>query len=275
MGDVNLKKRPLEHVSHGSRVHKPFRSPLKTTPPNALTHSPVNTPHHQAHAAPLLRHKPHSQPGTPSTPAAPHATLQLSTLRNQISALSQSLKIRASPRNSELESLILKWRSAARAAAEVLFDSAREKVRDSGGMRGMRAREEEREKRHQAWEEEAREEEQRKADEALQSSEGEDDEDEEDQDTGSGNVRLSRKEQRETRNEAKRDMRAAIQTRREEASSAGAEEWESAEREDRNQKNVWAAEEDEDSFTIDIMLRAMNVDLNVIGYDTVHQKWAD
>ncbi len=66
--------------------------------------------------------------------------LQLSKLRQSLDTAQQALKIASSSTDTELETLITKWKTASREAAEEVFRGARDRVDNMGGMGAWRER---------------------------------------------------------------------------------------------------------------------------------------
>lgn len=71
--------------------------------------------------------------------------------RQEIDTLQHALAIVSSPKGAELDALALKWRRAARLAAEEVFAGARDKVNRMGGVGAWRERESERRGFGSAW----------------------------------------------------------------------------------------------------------------------------
>jgi Swi5-dependent recombination DNA repair protein 1 len=78
-------------------------------------------------------------------------------IRRENEQLRQALTILDSSKDTELENLIVKWRSAARLAAEEVYGSARDKVNRMGGVEGLREQERQTKELRQQWEDEDRE----------------------------------------------------------------------------------------------------------------------
>jgi Swi5-dependent recombination DNA repair protein 1 len=156
-------------LSAGSTLKKPFRSPLLNRPPGS-TPAPqkFNLPAPPApttaeKCAPLTKEETPIKPVSTAPPLrtprpvrrslfqTPSADPELSAAQKQHSALlsqirsakqswetvSQALTLEASPEgDEELRASIIKWRIAARAAAEALFGIAGDKVNAMGGPGG-------------------------------------------------------------------------------------------------------------------------------------------
>jgi Swi5-dependent recombination DNA repair protein 1 len=154
--------------------------------------------------------------------------LELSHLRTTLDTAQQAVKISTSAIDAELESLIHKWRTASREAAEELFRGARDRVNKMGGVG--------------AWRERSRQ---------QQGGWGDDNDEGEKNEDGSELTPA----QREAREAMMEEMKA--------------------EREKYGEKKEEVVEEkDDESFTMDMMLRQLNVEPDMIGYDKASQRWA-
>ncbi|KAF2091259.1 hypothetical protein K490DRAFT_62580 [Saccharata proteae CBS 121410] len=281
-------------------LKKPFKSPFKTpsknTASNANTAStqpadfatpatapPANTPLRQTTTLPTTstptphpsfqpspsqpRHRP---PPPPSSALAPllarettrqrHLSRTISSLRSTNDTLSQALALATSTTDVELEALIVKWRDAARAAAEEVFAGSRDRVNGMGGVGAWR----ERERRQREFREGGFEDEGPAGGQAGGGSESESEEEEEE---GLGTEELEgRKMVRERRREARREAEREREWRR--------EEWEE-EKKAAEAVNPRVEEEgrDDDSFTMDMMLKTLNIELDIIGWSKTQQRW--
>ena len=255
-----LKRRRIVQSSPG--LSKPFKSPLKKPlqpkQPNQLTTpttDPVQAkPHPLKEASDAYSSPDHkisnsaSKPLTPASPLndSPHKSYQtqLSTLQKQHTALltrlsavrskletsTQALQIERSPRDAQLQDLIIIWRSASRAAAEEVFKGAKDRVNRMGGVKGLKDRERERKERDRenawGW----------------------------DGDAGDGG------------GEGEEAKEGAL----------GREEWEVEERNENEEGQEEEDDVDEDGgYTMDMMLKSLNVELGVIGFDKDAQRWID
>jgi Swi5-dependent recombination DNA repair protein 1 len=170
---------------------------------------------------------------------------QLSKLRQDLDAARQALRIESSDSDADLEALIVKWRRASREAAEEVFKGARDRVNRMGGMKGMR----EREKWRREWEREGEEEDRRKVmDETGVGDEVEDERED---------VREAKVEEDEV---SRRSKHWAYETRDDVTSG-----W----------IVLTLLVSIGQTFTMDMMLKGLNVELDVIGYDKENQRWID
>jgi hypothetical protein len=308
---LTAKRRKLNEAS--TTLARPFVSPLKTaksdpttlsrhhngttsTPyrPSTLTHtvaaSPTTTPSSSS------KYKPPGAIATKSTPVrisigrltnrttkdpAEIATqksitsleLQIRAVRNEIDTLSQAQRLSASSRDAELEELAAKWKAAAQCVAEEVFGTVKERVCRMGGV--------------QAW----RESEKRKFDrvhglgEFAEKDASAQEDDEEDCEFDSQGEELPEEEAEWRKSEKKR-----IRKEREDAMDDEGVEADAGESGEKREL-VWQEPGQDDDvsvqcyrsvnmaltllqeFTIDMMLRSLNIDLDVIGYDKVAQKW--
>ncbi|KAL1589597.1 hypothetical protein WHR41_01702 [Cladosporium halotolerans] len=283
------KRRRLNHAS--STLSKPFVSPLKTadvtrTPPrdrrSALTETrnPPYVPSTLAHTvkptlSTVARSNAPSRPSSAITPSRPNPVrrqayitprrsdpaeqaaqkaitsleLQIKSVRNDIDTLNQASKYADSDADSELEALALKWRLACQGAAEELFGSVKERVNRMGGV--------------EAW----RESEKQKYERANGIGEFAEPEVEDDADCefDSQGEELPEEEQEYRKKEKRRIKQEAMDA---------ADVDEPVGEEPAGSKQVWQQiGSDDDSFTMDMMLRSLNIDLDVVGYDREGQRW--
>ena len=304
MSSPAAKRRRLDTASHA--LSKPFKSPFQTprktnneapstpsqsqqitssvigssqerpAPPKSPT-KPAQTPTTITPARSLtLAQRSHISPLSSSPTRDPHLnSLQkqhtallstLSTLRAELDTYTQALKIETSGKDAELEALIAKWKGASRDAAEEIFGGVKDRVNRMGGVGAWRERERETKKRFSAWDEEP------------VKREGDGDEDNEESE--------ERREEMESRREELEGMGEADE--REEGVKSAVE--------DGNDDDVgrcwlWlrltAQRESDDydgtvlmigcvqGFTMDMMLRSLNIELDVIGFDKDMQRWID
>ncbi|KAI4194130.1 MAG: hypothetical protein LQ346_003757 [Caloplaca aetnensis] len=246
------KKR--QRTGPSSALHKPFRSPFKTPLKSSAESSQSTaglTPQFPGDSAerdapPILtptpgssrRKSPTRLNGFKSSPhsfAAPsphldklqkrHTALinELSSLRANLETTNQALEIEASNTDTELETLIRKWKTVSRDAAEEVYIAAKERVDGAGGVKALKKKEKEM-KQGWGWEEK-REGDQRTYD---------------DDDLGPDDG----------------------------AQDSGAEK-EIADR------GADGADEDEEGFTMEMMLRSLDIPLELIGYDKAQQRWTE
>ncbi len=163
-----FKRRRLDPGSSG--LSKPFKSPLRTTPVSQdqevnlaavdSRHQPVTRQNNQTAITPSRRPNPNVSfiskaaikppPPPPYPKQDPQETalqkqhtallLQLTQLRRSLDTAQQALKLTSSPRETELESLIAKWKLASREAAEEVFQGAEDRVNQMGGVGAWRER---------------------------------------------------------------------------------------------------------------------------------------
>ncbi|KAF2808174.1 uncharacterized protein BDZ99DRAFT_445369 [Mytilinidion resinicola] len=238
-------------VDAASALHKPFKSPFRT-PLKPQTDSPAianptedtTTPTSSLARTPNPRNPTYTPARTPvrtSNALRPNSTnTQLIALRAEIQTLTQATALATSSTDADLEVLIDRWRTASRAAAEELFANTRDRVNRMGGVGAWRDRERDQRDRNAKWEREEREAEMAEAKERLRAAR------EEEGGGGSGE-----REEREYE-EAEREDEGGEEEQREAVRDEGP---------------------DDDSFTMDMMLKTLNIDLEVIGYDRVGQRW--
>lgn len=164
-----------------------------------------------------------------------------------------------------------KWKAASQAAAEEVFAGARDKVNRMGGLKGLKERERAKREGERdglmgggswGWAGETRD---------GGGSEVRDGQEEEDDDGGSGD-----EENEEDKEEGIGDREERLE--REGKGGRWLEEESEYDRDVRREleDEVERDEVDEEGgYTMDMMLKTMNIDLNVIGYDKVLQRWVD
>ncbi|KAF1966612.1 hypothetical protein BU23DRAFT_593031 [Bimuria novae-zelandiae CBS 107.79] len=280
MSTPQAKRRRLNEAS--KTLHKPFKSPfrtpLKPNKPNLGSDPPSSDPpetsttsasalsndgtvqqpqdatasrgsSHQhtpnrpvpAVAKPLVPRAGLPTPSRPrpsqkkTTPSKPSLTREIIQLRNDIQILSQAHTLAASTKDDDLLVLIEQWRTASRAAAEELFATTRDRVNRMGGVGAWKDREREQKEWKMKAEREEMEAERERLEEAMEEA----------------------KERGELGEEAyERYPDAEIYVEKEE------------------EKETFKAADD-DSFTMDMMLKTLNIDLQLIGYNKEAQRWDD
>ncbi|OCK85562.1 hypothetical protein K432DRAFT_318126 [Lepidopterella palustris CBS 459.81] len=275
MSTPAAKRRRLDNAT--SALHKPFKSPFRTplkpaqdggtgitdtkTPSATPTPNLLQPSSKIEDLRPATQQEPPTKPLRPATtpmrPKQPlaNATLASSTkkttpslnhrlisLRTDIQTLTQAHALATTSTDADLEVLIERWRAASRAAAEEIFASTRDRVNRMGGVGAWR----EREREQRDWRRRMEMEEMEAERERL---ERRDDGDEEDGEGGEGE---KREYWAEAEAEVERDYERETEKEGEERVEDGA---------------------DDDSFTMDMMLKTLNIDVNIIGYDKVNQRW--
>jgi len=170
---------------------------------------------------------------------------QLREIKEELDTAEQARKIEAESAkkdpdgeiDEELVGLIEKWKAASRQAAEELFGKVRDRVNRMGGPRAWKEMQKKQQEFQNSWDQE----EQTKND--------------------------SDEESEETNHVEKRDLYAEYDF-----------EPETENEKSQRAKGVGDTGElpgQEDEFTIAMMLRTLNVDLDIIGYDREQQRWTD
>jgi Swi5-dependent recombination DNA repair protein 1 len=132
-----LATAPVKNVSDDV-AHPPTvgvrRNPLQATPLKRLASSNTS-------ASPALSSDPATHQEIQSTIRAIRShESSLAKTRQDIDMLNQALRLATSDKDSELDTLAIKWRMAARQAAEEVFAGARDKVNRMGGVGAWRER---------------------------------------------------------------------------------------------------------------------------------------
>ncbi|RMZ10044.1 hypothetical protein D0860_03975 [Hortaea werneckii] len=293
---LSLKRRKFNDAN--KTLKKPFVSPLRNAraqrPPVKEDHQHGNTPYtpstlahtvsaaerdttqkndstasnaNPATPAPLIKSQSlHKRPGfitssrcaDPAELAAQKALtsleLQIRPLRTDIDALKQSEQISTSNTDAELEQLTEKWRLASQQASEELFGHVKERVCRMGGVAAWRESEKQKFERSHGMGAFAPEPEESDDADCEFDSQGEE---------------LPEKEQEFRKAEKRRVKQEALDA----ADLPSAMEQQIGGSEG-GKKMVWQEEvKDDDSFTMDMMLRSLNIELDVIGYDKSAQRW--
>lgn len=196
--------------------------------------------------------------------------LQIKRTSDELDALRQAQQIATSSTDADLEELADKWKLATRAVAEELFGSVKERVCSMGGVAAWREMEKRKYDRSHGL-----------GDFKQQENPVDDDADCEFDSEGE---ELSENEQ-EYRKMIKR------QARKEMMEAADAPEQPEPETGPDKKTQIWADDGKDDdvsdfvvgaqmplayigqTFTMDMMLRSLNIDLAVIGYDKGSQRW--
>ena len=307
---LTVKRRKLNEASN--TLARPFVSPLKTaksdpTTLSRLHNGTTSTPYrpstlaHTIVAAPTMTPSSSSKfnrPGTAATKSTPirksisslttrttkdpgelavqraitSLELQTRAIRNEIDTLSQAQRLSASTRDAELEELAAKWKAAAQSVAEEVFGTVKERVCRMGGVQAWRESEKRKFERVHGMGEFA---------EKDAAAEGDDDEGCEFDSQG--------EELPEEEAEWRKSEKRRIRKEREEAMEGESEVVDAGDGEEKEM--VWQASGQDDDvsvkdyccvetvltfkqeFTMDMMLRSLNIDLDVIGYDRVGQRW--
>lgn len=250
------KRRRLNDAT--TTLSKPFRSPLKTTNdshPKPAAHAPP-TPYKSSNlsqttfSSPISsqEHKgPPTRPVTlisdPVVTAAEHSIRQLESqiraLKADIDALTQANRLRTS--STDLPTLIKKWRTASQEAADELFPGAKAKLDAMGGVKVL-LENERRKELGNGWGREGNGLDDFEAEEAKLEYEAE----------------VGYDENGEKVCDAEREERRAKLRRYKKGNSDRMDAQELAE---------------ERGFTMDMMLRSLNVEANVVGWDERAQQW--
>lgn len=306
---TTAKRRRLNNASH--TLSKPFVSPLKTASANNLktpsksrrseviaTSNPPYVPSTVAHTinaatatqspkpqavkssaitpgrSSSVRRNAYSTPFAKRSDPAEQAVqkeitsleLQIKSVRNDIDALNQAAKYTNESSDNDLEELALKWKLASQAAAEEIFGSVKERVNRMGGVEAWRDSEKQKYERSNGIGEFAEPEVEDDADCEFDSQGEELPEDEQE---------YRKKEKRRLKHEA---MEAAdIDERVVEDRTGPKQVWQQTGNDDDVSMKLFALHVTQtnlsQSFTIDMMLQSLNIEMDVIGYDKEGQRW--
>jgi Swi5-dependent recombination DNA repair protein 1 len=308
---LTAKRRRLNNASN--TLTRPFVSPLKpadsanannTTTPTKSRRSNVpvntNTPYVPSTLARTINaatsrtpHKPQSNPASAHTPirnsvrknaySTPFAKrldpaeqalqrditaieLQIKSVRNDIDLLNQAAKYSGDATDHDLEELAVKWKLASQSAAEEIFGTVKERVNRMGGVQAWRDSEKQKYERSNGMGEFAEPEVEDDADCEFDSQGEELPEDEQE---------YRKKEKRRVRREA--EEAADVDEPVVEDATGPTQVWQQGGGDDDVSQLPLTAlliETNEiQSFTMDMMLRSLNIELKVIGYDKHGQRW--
>ena len=308
---LTAKRRRLNNVSN--TLTRPFVSPLKsaddanannTTTPSKSRRSgvPVNisTPYvpstlaHTINAATSRTpHEPQSNPASAHTPirnsvrknaySTPFAKrldpaeqalqreitaieFQIKSVRNDIDLLNQAAKYASDATDHDLEELAVKWKLASQSAAEEIFGTVKERVNRMGGVQAWRDSEKQKYERSNGMGEFAELEVEDDADCEFDSQGEELPEDEQE---------YRKKEKRRVRREA--EEAADVDEPVVEDATGPPPVWQQGGGDDDVSSLPLDGHLIEtnaiQSFTMDMMLRSLNIELKVIGYDKHGQRW--
>lgn len=194
--------------------------------------------------------------------------LQIRTVRNDIDALTQAERLNTSSTDADLEHLAYKWKLATQSAAQELFGTVKERVCRMGGV--------------QAWKESERRKSERLVDWQQGSAAGNEDDDADCEYDENGNE-LPEDEaawRKTEKAKLRKEMREAMEedgTGLDEAVEVMRPAWhEGGDDDDASVLKYWPCRASADiwqTFTIDMMLRSLNIDLDKIGWDRQGQRW--
>ena len=193
---------------------------------------------------------------------------EIRAIQTEIDDLKQAARIETSSKDADLEALAVKWKLAAQAAAEELFGTVKERVCRMGGVAAWRETEKRKHDRSHGFGEFAEEPSANDDADCEFDSQGEELPEEEQE--------WRRAQKKKARQEAMdaADVDLDVQAEPEESKT---QIWQESSSDD----DVGSTSLDEDrapliyrqAFTIDMMLRSLNIDLDLIGYDKHAGRW--
>ncbi|KAI9837068.1 MAG: hypothetical protein M1819_000717 [Sarea resinae] len=249
-------RRPPISTNTPTRFHNPSHNRTSSTLPTGTAAAKIPLKASQSRSSPLRSHplltgskaeQPSSSPKRTQDPQMSalrqrqsERSAELSALESETDTLARALAIHTTGSDRDLEALIDKWKGVSRAAAEELFVGVRARVEGMGGVRGWREMEA------------------RKRDPFGDNGRGGGGGGWGFDDTGGGGGAGNKEAELE-----KERLRAEY-----DVDPEGCERVDAA---------AVAKDEAEDgeTFTMDMMLRSLNVDLHVIGYGKQEQRWID
>lgn len=228
--------------------------PLRTYTP-----SPLNKP--QKHSKPIDPEKPDTINAIANAKRTQSSLItQVSQTRQDIDALKQAISLASSTKDEELSELIDKWTAAARLAAEEVFGTCKDKVNKMGGVGAWR----ERELQQREW--------QKQWDEPLPDAGGNTEHSEDDEEAEGAEAEAMGdmgKEERRALREARRELRTQERDLRDRCNKPD----DAGEENEMQRDSATVQGHDDDTFTMDMMLNILNIDLNTIGYSKDRQMW--
>ncbi|EME46416.1 hypothetical protein DOTSEDRAFT_51904 [Dothistroma septosporum NZE10] len=178
--------------------------------------------------------------------------MQIKKVQDDLDTLSQAKQLSTTDTDAELEALSEKWRLTSQSLAEELFGEVKERVQRMGGVAAWREMEKRKHDRANGMGDFARE--------GLQ------EDDDADCEFDSQGEELPEEEQvyrKNMKRQAKQEIMDAADALDEPEVDPHAQ-----------KTKVWQEDgNDDDTFTMDMMLRSLNIELSVIGYDKETQKW--
>ncbi|RPB25220.1 hypothetical protein L211DRAFT_104417 [Terfezia boudieri ATCC MYA-4762] len=255
---ISVKRQRLSSAKAAmTTLARPFRSPLmvrrgdaSSTPAGPGTGTVTNTSMKPPTSQKFrITRTPRTQYPIPSDPEIAELNAQLTTLRSRLktaqtylSMSQQALLLESLPpahkdSDEHLEELISKWRGAARQAADYLFGVAGDRVNRMGGARAYFERERDRKNKWEGGE----------ADSGVNS--------------GWADAEDGANVDPEVIEERKRQLIAEYDLEEPSPSS-------------KSRKEVDIAQTDDDHFTMEMMLKTMNIDFRLIGFCPDRQCWA-
>ena len=192
--------------------------------------------------------------------------LQIKAVRNDIDLLNQAAKYSSDATDHDLEELAMKWKLASQSAAEEIFGTVKERVNRMGGVQAWRDSEKQKYERSSGMGEYAEPEKVDDADCEFDSQGEELPEDEQE---------YRKAEKRRVRREA--EEAADVDEPVAEEATGPAPVWQQGGGDDDVSSLLSTGHliktNKIQSFTVDMMLRSLNIELDVIGYDKNGQRW--
>lgn len=239
------------------------RTPNKDSA-SALTPARANSTRRPAYSTPFAKRLDPAEQSLQKDITA--IELQIKSVRNDLDILNQAAKYANNTADHDLEELSVKWKIASQAAVEEIFGTVKERVNRMGGVQAWRDSEKQKYERSNGMGEYAEPEVEDDAD-CEFDSQGEE--------LPGDEQEYRKKEKRRVRREA--EEAADVDEPVVEDSTGPTPAWQQGGEDDDVStlpltKQLTKANKTQ-SFTIDMMLRSLNIDLDVIGYDKHGQRW--
>ena len=192
--------------------------------------------------------------------------LQIRRVLNELDAFKQAESLSTSTTDADLEELKEKWRLASQSAAEELFGSVKERVCRMGGAAAWRDMEKKKHERASGF--------------AEPEEEVDDDADCEFDSQGEELPEVEQEYRKKMKRQAKQEAMEAMDEPDKPVEDAGTTDkvWQEDGKDDdvsrdKLPQTVSWSTNGLQTFTMDMMLRSLNIDMAVIGYDKQMQKW--
>lgn len=269
---ANVARTPYLPSTKAHLVEAAYVCPSSATARNALSNPRASdlqaTPKHKPKAPQWSSRKKEDPEEAAAHRDVAALERQIRRVQNDLDALQQAHKLSTSTIDAELEDLTEKWRLVSQAVAEELFGSVKERVNRMGGVAAWREMERRKYERAHGVGEFAQEETKDDDADCEFDSEGEELPEEEQE--------YRKKMKRQAKQEAM-DAAELPDKPEEEAGQQKTLVWQEAGQDDDVSTGAYlltySSLTSPQSFTMDMMLRSLNIELDVIGYDKAAQRW--
>ena len=266
--DVPVNNKPayvpstLAHTINAATSSTPHRP--QSNPTSALTPARLNSVRKHAYSTPFAKRLDPAEQALQKDITS--IELRIKSVRNDLDILNQADKYSSDAADNDLEELAVKWKLASQAAAEEIFGTVKERVNRMGGVQAWRESEKQKYERSNGMGEFAEPEVEDDADCEFDSQGEELPEDEQE---------YRKKEKRRLRREA--EEAADVDEHVAEYATGPVPVWQQGGGDDDVSllplsENLIVTDRTQ-SFTMDMMLKSLNIELKVIGYDKHDHRW--